>query len=136
MAGKTNYLEGALMNAVLRNTTYTSPATVYVALFTAAPSDAYTSGSPDGTEVTGNAYARQSASFAAPSGTPRVCTNTGTITFPTATPGAWGTVTHFGIFDAVTTGNLLYWNALTASKTINAGDTAQFAASALTVQED
>lgn len=136
MAAKTNYLEAALLNAVLRNTSFTSPATVYVGLFTVAPTDAYTSGAPTGTEVSGNAYARQAATFAAPSGTPRGVANSGTVTFPTATPSGWGTVTHMGIFDASSGGNLLYWEPLAASKTINAGDTANFAAGSLTISED
>jgi len=58
-----------------------------------------------------------------------------TQTFVTPT-GSWGLVTHFGIFDAVTAGNLLYWNALTSSQTISSGNTVSFAAGALTVTED
>jgi len=63
MGSKTNYLEDAMINAVLRNTSYTSPATVYLGLFTADPTD---SGSQTN-EVSGGAYARQSAAFDAPS---------------------------------------------------------------------
>ena len=84
-----NYLENALINATLRNTTYTSPSTVYVALFTSDPTDA-----GSGTEVSGGSYARQSATFGAPSN--GASSISSAIEFPQAT-GNWGTVTHFGI---------------------------------------
>ena len=61
--------------------------------------------------------------------------NDGAVTFPAAT-ASWGTVTHFGVFDASSTGNLLYWGALTTSKTIGSGDTASFAVGTLTVSLD
>lgn len=125
MAAMSNYLENALINATLRNTTYTSPATVYVALFTSDPTDA-----GSGTEVSGGSYARQSATFAAPS-IGAAATNAD-IQFPQAT-GNWGTITHFGIYDALTTGNLLYHGQLTASKTIETGDVFKIATGNLTV---
>lgn len=114
MANFSNYLENALINATLRNTSYTSPTTVYVGLFTTDPTDAGT-----GTEVAGGSYARTAVTFGAPSN--GVATNNADVTFPTAT-GNWGTVTHVGIHDASTTGNLLYHSSLTASKTIGTGD--------------
>lgn len=125
MAAMSNYLENALINATLRNTTYTSPSTVYVGLFTSDPTDA-----GSGTEVSGNAYARQAATFGAPSN--GASTISSAIEFPQAT-GSWGTVTHFGIYDALTSGNLLYHGQLTASKAIDTGDVFKFATSALTV---
>ena len=109
-----NYLENALINVTLRNTAYTTPTTVYVALYTTDPTDADT-----GTEVTGGSYARTSVTFAAPSN--GVTTNSADVTFPTCTL-AWGTVTHIGIRDASTAGNLLYHTPLDASKTIDLGD--------------
>ena len=109
-----NYLENALINGTLRATSYTAPTTVYVALYTSDPTDADT-----GTEVSGGSYARQSVTFAAPSN--GVSTNSADITFPTAT-AAQGTVTHIGIRDALTSGNLLYHTPLDASKTIDLGD--------------
>jgi len=109
-----NYLENALINVTLRATSYTAPTTVYVALYTTDPTDADT-----GTEVTGGSYARQSVTFAAPSN--GVSTNSADVTFPTCTV-AWGTVTHIGIRDASTSGNLLYHTPLDVSKTIAAGD--------------
>jgi hypothetical protein len=120
-----NYLENALVNATLRNTTFTSPATVYVGLYTTDPTDANT-----GTEVTGGSYARKAATFGAPSN--GVSTISSAIEFDQAT-ASWGTVAYFGILDASTSGNLLYHGALTASKTIDTGDVFKFATSALTV---
>ena len=114
MAEFSNYLENALLNAVLRNTSYTSPATVYVSLYTSDPTDADT-----GTEVSGGSYARTAVTFGAPSN--GVSTNSADVTFPTAT-ASWGTVTHIGIHDASTAGNLLFHTPLDTSKTIDSGD--------------
>jgi hypothetical protein len=125
MAEMSNYLENALINATLRNTSYTSPATVYLALYTTDPTDA-----DSGTEVSGNAYARQSITFGAPSD--GVTTNTAAIEFPQAT-GSWGTVAYVGIRDASTSGNLLYHTALDASKTIATGDVFRVAIGSLSV---
>jgi len=114
MAEFSNYLENALINAVLRNTTYTSPATVYVSLYTSDPTDA-----DSGTEVSGGSYARTAVTMGAPSD--GVSTNSADVTFPTAT-ASWGTVTHIGIHDASTSGNLLFHTPLDTSKTIDSGD--------------
>ena len=114
MAEFSNFLENALINATLRATTYTSPATVYVSLYTTDPTDADT-----GTEVSGGSYARTAVTFGAPSN--GVTTNSADVTFPTAT-GSWGTVTHIGIHDASTAGNLLFHTPLDTSKTIDSGD--------------
>ena len=120
-----NYLENALINATLRNTSYTSPATVYVSLHTADPTDAGT-----GTEVSGGSYARKSATFAAPSN--GVSASSADVTFDQAT-GSWGTITHIGIWDAESTGNMLYHTPLTTSKTIDSGDIFKIASGSLTV---
>lgn len=125
MAAMSNYLETALVNGTLRGTTYTAPATVYVGLYTTDPTDANT-----GSEVSGGSYARQAATFAAPSNGASV--TAADITFPTAT-GSWGTVTHFGILDASTSGNLLYHGALAASKSITTGDILKITAGNLSV---
>jgi hypothetical protein len=109
-----NYLEDALINATLRATTYTSPATVYVSLWTSDPTDA-----GSGTEVSGGSYARTAVTFAAPSD--GASTNNADVTFPTAT-ASWGTVGWIGINDAATSGNLLYHTALDTAKAIDSGD--------------
>lgn len=125
MSAMSNYLENALVNATLRNTAYTSPTTVYVGLFTTDPTDA-----GSGTEVSGGSYARQSATFAAPSN--GASSTSADVTFPQATAN-WGTVTHFGVFDASSAGNLLYHGALTTSKTIETGDVFKISSGNLTV---
>lgn len=122
-----DYLEVALLNAVLRNTSYTSPATVYVGLFTSSVND-----DASGTEVTGGSYQRTSVAFSAPNATTGVILNSGTVTFPTAT-GSWGTITYMGIFDAQTNGNLLFWGSLTTPKTVGTGDVVKFLASDLSI---
>lgn len=114
MAEMSNYLEDALINATLRNTSYTSPTTCFVALYTSDPTDADT-----GTECSGGSYARQSVTFGAPSN--GASTNSSAVEFPQATT-SWGTITHIGLRDAVTSGNLLYHTALDASKVIDTGD--------------
>jgi len=114
MAEMSNFLENALINATLRNTTYTSVATVYVSLWTSDPTDA-----GSGTEVSGGSYARTSVTFASPSN--GVTTNNADVTFPTAT-ASWGTVGWIGINDAQTSGNLLYHTALDTAKAIDSGD--------------
>ena len=125
MAELSNYLENALINATLRNTTYTSPATVYLALYTTDPTDADT-----GTECSGASYARQSITFSAPSN--GVTSNSAAIEFPQATT-SWGTITHIGIRDALTVGNLLYHTPLDASKAIDTGDIFKIASTGLSV---
>ncbi len=119
MSGFTDYLEDALLKHVFTNTAYTSPTTVYAALFTVAPSD--TGG---GTEVSGGAYARQSMAFSV-SGTGTLATNSAAVVYPTATAD-YGTVVAVGIFDASTSGNLLAYANLTTSKTVSSGDVFRF----------
>ena len=125
MAEMSNYLENALINATLRNTSYTSPTTVYLGLYTSDPTDADV-----GTEVAGNAYVRQAITFGAPSN--GVSTNSAAIEFPQAT-GSWGTVAYIGIRDASTAGNLLFHTPLDASKAIATGDVFRVAIGSLSV---
>jgi len=116
MAGSfTDYLEDKILKHVFTNTAYTSPTTVYVGLFTVAPSD--TGG---GTEVSGSGYARKSAAFTV-SGTGTLATNSSAIEFDAAT-GSWGTIVAVAIFDASTSGNMLAFADLTTIKTIASGD--------------
>ena len=125
MSEFSNYLENALINAVLRNTTYTSPATVYVSLWTTDPTDA-----GSGNEVSGGSYARTSVTFGAPSN--GVTSNNADVSFPQAT-ASWGTVGWIGLNDASTGGNLLFHTPLDTSKTIDSGDIFKIAAGSLTV---
>jgi hypothetical protein len=125
MAELTDFMENKIIDHMLRNQSYTPPATVYVALFTTATADDGT-----GTEVSGGAYARQAVTLAAASG--GASENSADITFPTATAN-WGTVTHLALFDALTGGNMLMHSPLDESKTINNGDTFKINAGALDV---
>ena len=125
MAEMSNYLENALINATLRATTFTSPTTVYVGLYTSDPTDANS-----GTECTGGSYARKSATFASPSN--GASSTSADITFDQATT-SWGTISHIGILDALTSGNLLYHTPLTTSKAIDTGDIFKIASGSLTV---
>ena len=124
MAAMSDDLENKLINHIFRNTDYTRPANIYLALFTAAPSD-----SGGGTEVSGGSYARQAVATGASSGwdaaSGGATANTGVVTFPTATAD-WGTITHVGVFDASTSGNLMFHGALSSSKTVSNGDIFRF----------
>jgi len=114
MAAMSDYLENALINHILRNTPFPSPSTVYVALYTSDPTDADT-----GTEVSGGSYARQAVTFGVPSN--GTTSNTADVVFPVATAD-WGTITHIGLRDAATGGNLLFHAPLAVAKQILTGD--------------
>ena len=116
MAGSfSDYLEDKLLKHAFTNTTYTPAATMYVGLYTAAPTDA-----GGGTQVSGGSYARQSVAFTV-SGTGTLCTNSAAVEFTAAT-ASWGTIVAIGIFDASTSGNFLAFSDLTTSKIIGTGD--------------
>lgn len=110
-----NYLETELLDHVFTNSAYTSPTAVYVSLHTANPDE-----DASGAEVTtvGTGYARQAGTFSV---TGNTATTTAAVEFPTATAD-YGTVTHVGIWDASSAGNMLAYAALTASKAISTGD--------------
>lgn len=129
MPGFSDYVEAAVLNHLFGTTTFSKPSGRYVALFTAAPSD-----SGGGTEVSGGSYARQSVTLTI-SGTTTSATNSSVITFPDAT-STWGTITHFAIFDAVTSGNMLTWGALASSRSISTDDSMIIRAGSLTVTLD
>lgn len=125
-----NYLSAALLNEVLRNTAWTGPATIYLALYTSDPTAADT-----GTEVSGGAYARQAIAFAAP--TPvagaQTVVNSAEVAFPVATAD-WGLISHVGLRTAATGGNLLFTRALDNPRTILSGDRPRFLASSTSVK--
>lgn len=125
MSAMSDYLENKILDHVLGTTAYTAPTTVYIGLSTGSFGD-----DNSGTELTGNNYSRVSAAFdAAASGT---TDNTAAIEFAAAT-GTWGTVSHFGIFDNSSGGNLLIHGAFASSKTIENGDILKIAAGDLDV---
>jgi hypothetical protein len=135
MPGKTQAQTDAVLN-VLRATNITAPANVYVGLFSVNPADDASAG----TELTGaGGYARQQVAFGAPvtdTGNVRQVSNTGVLTFGPATGSDWAEAVGFGIFEALTVGNLLYWDSLTTPKTVAVDDSAEFAVGALEVKED
>ena len=124
MAGFSDYLENKVVGHVFGGSAYTAPSTLYVALYTSAPSD--TGG---GTEVSGGAYARQTAAFTISADT---ASNTSAIEYPTATAN-YGTVVAVGVFDASSSGNLLAYGNLTTSKTVSNGDVFRFNAGAIDI---
>ena len=103
----TDYLEDKILKHIFTGTNYTAPTTIYVGLHTSASSDAAA-----GTEVSGGAYARQTAAFAVTGTNPTEAATTAAIEFPVAT-ASWGTVTYAGVYDALTGGNLLAYAELT-----------------------
>ena len=109
----TNDLETRVLQWALTTGSPTRPTAWYVGLFTAAPGEA-----GGGTEVSGNAYVREAVTFTVSGDT---ASNNAAIEWPTAT-GSWGTITHVAVFDADTSGNMLAYAELTASKTISTGD--------------
>lgn len=113
MSSFSDYLENKVLDHVFGGSAYTAPATLYLALYTVAPDD--TGG---GTEVSGGSYARQTCAFTV-SG--NLATNAAAVEWPVAT-GTWGTVVAVGVFDALTSGNLLAYGNLTSAKTIASGD--------------
>lgn len=125
---KTDYLEANLINHVLRAIAFPVPTTIYLALFTTAPTDA-----GGGVEVSGGSYARQTVTFVAPTG--GTTSNSATVLFPTAT-AAWGIVTSFALMDALVGGNMLYFANLNASRDVQLNDTLSFPTGQLQVVED
>lgn len=127
MSALSDYAEKLVLDWLMTTGSATRPTAWYVALYTAAPSD-----SGGGTEVSGAGYSRKSVSFNAASTPGGTTSNSGIVSW-TAAGGAYGTVTHVGIFDASTAGNLIWQGALSTSKTVNDGDTIQFSAGNLTL---
>jgi hypothetical protein len=128
MAELSTYLENKLLDHVLRSTNFTSPTTVYVGLYTSDPGD-----DDSGTECTGGAYARQVLSVT--TAADGIVTSSADVTFPQATD-AWGTISHIGLLDALTSGNLLMHTPLTTSRVIEAGDVIKIATGSLTASLD
>jgi len=128
MAEFSNYLENKLLDHVLKNTSYTSPTTVYVGLYTSNPNEGNT-----GTEISGGGYARQVLSVTTASG--GIVTSSADVTFPQATTN-WGTISHIALLDAITSGNMLMYTSLTTSKVIETDDILKINSGSLTVSLD
>ena len=127
MSGFSDYLEDKVLEHVFGGNAFTAPSTLYVALYTVAPSD--TGG---GTEVSGGAYARQTGTFTVSGTNPTTASNTAAIEYPTATAN-YGTVVAVGILDASSSGNLLAYSTLDSSKVVSSGDVFRFNAGDLDI---
>lgn len=128
MSAMSDYLENKVLDHILGTTSYTMPSAVYVGLSTGSFAD-----DNSGTELSGSGYARVAATFnAAASG---ATDNASAVQFSAAT-GSWGTVSHFGIFDASTAGNLLIHGAFTTAKVIASGDILKIDAGDLDITAD
>ena len=133
MGSKANFLENAVLDHILLGSTYTAPTGVYSALFTVIPSD-----STGGTEVTvtDSGYTRVQTTFSTAGLTATgQSVNSGAVNFATIAGGATITVVGWGLLDAATAGNLLYWATVT-STSLNVGDQATFPAGNITITED
>lgn len=142
MAGKSTYLSDRVLGHIFRTTKLTGPTTVYISLHSADPTDANLTA----TELpVANGYARVAvnavdANWTTPAaaGAARFTANVGAIVFGTPT-GDWisgANITHLGIYDASTAGNLLYSGALGTPRVVLATDNAPtIAAGALQIQE-
>lgn len=128
MSALADFAENLVLDWLMTTGSATRPTSWYVALYTAAPNDA-----GGGTEVTGAGYTRQSVSFAAASG--GVASNSNQVTF-TASGGDYGTITHIGIHDAVSGGNLIWHGSLAASRSVVDGDSFIFAIGAIDLTID
>jgi hypothetical protein len=132
MSAASDYLENKVLDHVLTATSYTQPAARHLALFTNTSGNAAVN-LEAGTltdEISGGSYARQTITFNAASG--GSSTSAATVTFPAASAN-WGTVTHVAVMDAATSGNVLFWGAVTTPKTIETGDTFQVSSGNLTI---
>jgi hypothetical protein len=133
MPGAVDTEEQAILNGVLQDPSYAGYVTLWIGLSSTTPAEAGTGA----TEPTAGAYARVSTTatdWGPASGTaPAVKSNTAVKTFPQATADwvAGANLTHFGLWDASTAGNLKWFGALTTAKPVLNGDTASFAAGAL-----
>ena len=125
MSAMSNYLETKVLDYVLRNTADWAPAAIYLALHTADPAE-----DASGAEVSGGSYARQAITFNAAHATAGTIDNSSAEEFTTM-PAV--TVSHIGVWDAASSGNLLFYGAVTASKAVGAGDTISLAAGALVI---
>jgi len=134
MSAASNYLENKVLDHVLTATAYSAPSTRYLALFTNTSGNAAANLEAgtltDEISTSGTAYVRKAATFAAASS--GTSATNATVTFDAATAN-WGTVTHVAVMDASTSGNVLFWGAVTTPKTIETGDTFQVSSGNLTI---
>lgn len=120
-----DFLANQVANATLRNTSYTSPTSVYAALYSVAPT-----ANTSGTELTGNGYSRQLTTFSSP--VDGAASSNVAVTFGPATGNNWPTVVAFAITDASTSGNIMYFKTI-SGRNIRVGDSFQIDSGNLTI---
>ena len=138
MAAFSNFLEQGILNYTLRGQSLTQPTSIYVALFTADPTDANNTAN----ELSDSGYARQDAAnggdiatgWTSPtvSGTGHVCSNAIAMEFPPIVDGSV-TVTHFGLYNAATAGDLLYHGAFDTARTLQIDDVVSVSVGSLSI---
>jgi len=123
-----DYKEKKLLDHANNVASWTAPATQYLALFKSDPGE-----TGAGTEVSATvddtAYARQAITFAAATLGTGIALTSNAQTFAATVYGSGAaayTVTHIGIYDALTTGNLLDYGPLNASISRVTGKTLVF----------
>lgn len=145
MANMSNYLENKLVDFLFRGVSFTAPSTLYIALCTATPTDTSTGSTIS--EISGGNYSRQSLTSntsnwsttngdnaATSSGTNGTTLNSTQINWTSVT---WsGTVTSVAVCDAASGGNMLFYAALSSSRTIASGDSLSFGINSLSIQID
>lgn len=123
-----DYLELKFLDHFTGTASTSAPSAVYLGLSTASLND-----DASGTELSGSGYTRKAITFASASGG-SIASNSA-VEFPSAT-SSWGTVSHWGIWDASSSGNLLFHGAFSASKAIATGDILKVASGSLTISAD
>jgi hypothetical protein len=137
---KSDYLEQKILDYIFNDQAFAAPQT-FVSLYLSSPAD-----DDSGTEASGTDYAREEVhenagsspywNLAVIDGIGYLVDNLQAIVFTVAGSGGWGTISHFGIHDAVSVGNLLYHGALTVPQAVNEGSTFEFAAGDCNVREE
>jgi hypothetical protein len=126
MSEFSNFLEDAIINATLRGDNSDLPNGIvpHLSLLSTDPTDA-----DAGTETTWVGYNRMVLTFDAP--VDGYTQNTSAVTFPPS-DGTYN-VTHIGVYDSLTGGNLLYHTPLNNTKTLYSTDTITFNAGSVQI---
>ena len=134
MSASSNYLENKVLDHVLKVAAYTQPSNLYLGLFTntsgSAAANLEAGTLTDEVSTSGTNYSRKAVAFGSASG--GTSATNATVTFDAAS-ATWGTITHVAVMDQATGGNVLFWGAVTTSKSIEAGDTFQVSTGNLTI---
>ncbi len=124
MSAMSPYLKEKLLNHTLRSTSYSSPGTVYIALFETDPDSG-------GVELVGSGYTRKAVAFNAPSS--GTVTNNGNVVFDTATAN-WNTINYVALVEDSSGGEVLYSTQLATPIDIDSGNNLQVDDTNLSVQ--